>query len=283
MLKRLRTDPKALIGGTLVFFFSAMALFAPLLAPFDPAAGDATERLRPPDWGEKHILGTDGLGRDVLSRAIYGARVSILIGLTVVLISTVVGVILGLISGYFGGWLDGVIQRIVDVLLAFPYLVFALALMAAFGPGLFNLFLALVYKEWVTPCRVIRAEVLAAKHQDYVQAARACGAGWWHIVLRDLLPNVISSVLVVATLRVAWVVIMEASLSFLGLGVQPPTPSWGSMVADGRDYISRAWWISTFPGAALLLLALGINLLGEGLRDALDPKLARRPSAVEAG
>jgi len=161
--------------------------------------------------------------------------------------------------------------------------VFALALMAAFGPGLFNLFSALVYKEWVTPCRVIRAEVLAAKHQEYVQAARACGAGWWHIVLRDLLPNVISSVLVVATLRVAWVVIMEASLSFLGLGVQPPTPSWGSMVADGRDYISRAWWISTFPGAALLLLALGINLLGEGLRDALDPKLARRPSAMEVG
>jgi len=193
----------------------------------------------------------------------------------VVSVATITGVMIGLVSGYFGGKIDALIQRIVDTLLAFPYLIFALAIMSVLGPGLKNIILALVYKEWVTPCRVIRGDTLVAKEENYVEAARAMGASNWHILIRSLLPNVMASVIVVASLRIAWVILMEASLSFLGLGVQPPTATWGGMVAGGRDYIFQAWWITAFPGIAILLLVMGVNLMGEGLRDAFDPKLTR--------
>ncbi len=219
----------------------------------------------------EHPLGTDQLGRDLLSRIIWGARASLKVGAVVIVFATVVGIFMGLVSGYYGGWVDVVIQRLSDILLAFPYLVLAIALMAVMGPGFGNLILALVYKEWVTPARIVRGEVLAAKNVEYVEAARAVGAGDAHIMWREILPNTFSSVIVVATLRVAWVILMEASLSFLGLGVQPPEPAWGSMIAQGREYIFSSWWLATFPGIAILATVLGINLLGEGLRDALDP------------
>ena len=276
-----RKDKTAILGGIIILAFCVVAIFAPVLAPYNPNQGSLLDRLQPPGWvdddGQRHLLGTDTLGRDVLSRIIYGARVSLPIGLLVTAISLAIGITMGLISGYFGGLVDTVIQRIVDTLLSFPYLIFALAIMAALGPGLFNLVMALMYKEWVISCRVIRGNVLAAKEESYVEAARALGAGWWHIIFRDLLPNVFASALVVGTLRVGWVIIMEASLSFLGLGVQPPTASWGGIVSGGRDYIFRAWWITTFAGLAILILVLAINLFGEGLRDAFDPRMSNTP------
>lgn len=275
--RRFRKNRLAVAGGALVLGFVAVAVLAPLLAPHDPARGNLGARLLPPAWmpggAAGHLLGTDELGRDLLSRILYGSRVSLYVGMMVVFVATTLGTAAGLVSGYFGGRLDAAIQRLVDILLAFPYLVLAIALMAVMGPGLTSLMVALAYKEWVYPCRVVRAEVLAARHQEYVEAARAVGAGHAHILFREILPNVLSSVLVVSTLRVAWIILMEASLSFLGLGVQPPTPAWGSMVSAGREYLFQAWWVSTFPGLAILLTVLGINLLGEGLRDALDPRL----------
>ncbi len=275
--RRFRKNRLAVVGAFLVLAFLAVAVFAPALAPHDPGRGNLRARLLPPAWmpggDPRYFLGTDELGRDLLSRILYGSRVSLYVGLMVVVVATSIGTAAGLLSGYFGGHLDALIQRLVDVLLAFPYLVLAVALMAVMGPGLTNLMLALLYKEWVYPARVVRAEVLAARSQEYVEAARAVGAGHGHILFREILPNVLSSVLVVSTLRVAWIMLMEASLSFLGLGVQPPTPAWGSMVSAGRDYLFQAWWISTFPGLAILLTVLGVNLLGEGLRDALDPRL----------
>jgi peptide/nickel transport system permease protein len=273
--RRMRLDGVGLTAIGIVLAFALMAIFAPLLAPHDPAATDLFRRLQPPFWldgGEAaYPLGCDALGRDILSRIIYGARVSIFIGLVVVGIATVVGVLAGLAAGYLRGWVDKVISGLVDILLGFPYLIFAIGLMAMMGPGLLNIVLALAYKEWVVPCRVVRGETLAARETEYVEAAEALGAGRATIMLREVLPNILSPVIVVASVRVAQVIILEASLSFLGLGVQPPTPSWGSMVADGRAFILDAWWVSTFPGLAILLLVLAINVASQAVRDALDP------------
>ncbi|MBO8141358.1 MAG: ABC transporter permease [Firmicutes bacterium] len=275
--RRFRKNRAAVAGAVVVLAVVWAGVLAPWLAPHDPTEANFFNRFRPPAWMEggtwEHPLGTDQLGRDILSRIIWGARASLAVGGVVIGFATVVGVAMGLVSGYYGGRLDAAIQRLVDILLSFPYLVLAIGLMGVMGPGFVNMVLALVYKEWVTPCRVVRGEVLAAKNQEYVEAARAVGASDAHIMWREILPNVLSAVVVVATLRVAWVILMEASLSFLGLGVQPPTPAWGSMVASGREYIFQAWWMATFPGLAILVTVLGINLLGEGLRDALDPRL----------
>ncbi len=271
-----RRNRLALAGAALVVLLALGAVLAPGVAPHDPLRGRLPDRLRPPGTvtaGGRYLLGTDNLGRDILSRILHGGRVSIALGLLVVGVSIVVGVTLGLVSAYAGGWVDTVVQRSVDVLLAFPYLVLAIALMGLFGPGFMNLVVALAFKEWVMACRVVRSEVLALKTAAFVEASRAAGAGPARILLRHLLPNVIPAAVVVATLRVGWVILMEASLSFLGLGIQPPQPSWGVIIADGRDYLFRAPWISTFPGIAILLFVLGVNLLGEGLRDALDPRL----------
>jgi ABC-type dipeptide/oligopeptide/nickel transport system permease subunit len=260
-----------------VLAFVLIALFAPWLAPHDPYDTDLLRRLQPPAWMEggewSYVLGCDALGRDLLSRIIFGSRVSIFIGASVIVFASGVGIVAGLLSGYLRGWVDAVISRLVDILLAFPYLLFAIGLMAMMGPGLLNIFLALAFKEWVIPCRLVRGETLALREVEYVEAARAVGAPSWYIMGREILPNILSPVIVVSTIRMAHVIILEASLSFLGIGVQPPTASWGSLVADGRSFIVDAWWISTFSGLAILVLVLAINVASQGLRDAFDPRL----------
>ncbi|MCS6854504.1 MAG: ABC transporter permease [Elioraea sp.] len=276
-LSRFAANRTALASASVILAFVVLAVAAPLVAPHDPAEADLFRRLQPPAWAEggnwSFPLGCDGLGRDITSRLIWGARISLFVALMVIGLAAVIGTLAGLAAGYFRGWIDTLVSRLVDTLLGFPYLVFAIGLMAMMGPGLHNIVLALVYKEWVFTCRVVRGETLAAREQDYVEAARALGCGPAHIMLREILPNVLSPVLVVATFRMAYVIIMEASLSFLGLGVQPPTPSWGAMVADGRDFLVEAWWVSTIPGLAILALVLSINLASQGLRDAFDPRL----------
>lgn len=268
----------AMGSAVVVLLFVLMAIFAPWVAPQDPYATDLFRRLQPPAWIEggdwAFPLGCDALGRDILSRMIYGARISIFIGASVILVATTIGILAGLAAGYLRGWVDVVISRLVDILLGFPYLIFAIGLMAMMGPGLWNIILALAYKEWVIPCRVVRGETLATRELEYVEAARALGASSRHIMLKEILPNILSPVIVVSTIRMAHVIILEASLSFLGLGVQPPTASWGSMVSDGRAFILEAWWVSTFPGVAILLLVLAINVASQGLRDAFDPRFS---------
>lgn len=261
----------------IILLFVLIAIFAPWIAPHDPNDTDLFRRLQPPVWMEggewSYLLGCDALGRDLLSRIIHGSRVSIFIGTAVVVLATGVGIVAGLLAGYLRGWVDTVISRVVDILLAFPYLLFAIGLMAMMGPGLENIILALAYKEWVIPCRLVRGETLALREVEYVESARAVGAGSWYIMTREILPNILSPVIVVSTIRMAHVIILEASLSFLGIGVQPPTASWGSLVADGRSFIMDAWWISTFSGCAILALVLAINVASQGLRDAFDPRL----------
>lgn len=276
-LRELLADRAVLAALSVVALVAAIALFAPWIAPHDPYESDLLRRLQPPAWlagGDwAHPLGCDQLGRDILSRILFGARVSMVIGLVVIAIAAVIGTALGLLAGYWRGVVDAVIGRIVDTLLGFPYLVFAIGLMAAMGPGLANIILALVLKEWVLTCRVARAETLAARESEYVEAARALGASPLRIMLGEILPNILSPVLVVATFRMATIIILEASLSFLGLGVQPPVPSWGSMVADGRAFLLDAWWVATLPGVAIFVLVLAINIASQGLRDAFDPRL----------
>lgn len=275
-LRNFARNRLAVGSAIVVVLFVLMAVFAPLIAPHDPNETDLFRRLQPPGWeagGEwSYLLGCDQLGRDILSRIIYGTRISIFIGAAVILVATTIGIVAGLAAGYLRGWVDVVISRLVDILLGFPYLIFAIGLMAMMGPGLLNIILALAYKEWVIPCRVVRGETLVTRELEYVEAARALGASRWHIMRKEILPNILSPVIVVATIRMAHVIILEASLSFLGLGVQPPTASWGSMVADGRAFILEAWWVSTFPGLAILLLVLAINVASQGLRDAFDPR-----------
>lgn len=275
-LRNFSRNRLAVGSAIVVVLFVLMAVFAPLIAPHDPNETDLFRRLQPPGWaagGEwSYVLGCDALGRDILSRIIYGTRISIFIGAAVILVATTIGIVAGLAAGYLRGWVDVIISRLVDILLGFPYLIFAIGLMAMMGPGLINIILALAYKEWVIPCRVVRGETLVTRELEYVEAARALGASRWHIMRREILPNILSPVIVVATIRMAHVIILEASLSFLGLGVQPPTASWGSMVADGRAFILEAWWVSTFPGLAILLLVLAINVASQGLRDAFDPR-----------
>jgi ABC-type dipeptide/oligopeptide/nickel transport system permease subunit len=278
-LRMFASSKLAVAAALVTLAFVLMALVAPLIAPHDPDETDLLRRLLPPAWmegGERaFLLGCDALGRDILSRIIYGARVSILIGVAVIGVATGIGIVAGLAAGYLRGWVDVAISRLVDILLGFPYLIFAIALIAMTGPGLSNIILALAYKEWVIPCRVVRGETLAAREVEYVEAARAVGASGGYIMLREVLPNILSPVIVVSTVRMAHVIILEASLSFLGLGVQPPTASWGSMVADGRSFMLEAWWVSTFPGLAILLLVLAINVMSQGLRDAFDPRFQR--------
>lgn len=261
----------------IILLFVLIAIFAPWIAPHDPNDTDLFRRLQPPVWMEggewSYLLGCDALGRDLLSRIIHGSRVSIFIGTAVVVLATGIGIVAGLLAGYLRGWVDTVISRLVDILLAFPYLLFAIGLMAMMGPGLENIILALAYKEWVIPCRLVRGETLALREVEYVESARAVGARSWYIMTREILPNILSPVIVVSTIRMAHVIILEASLSFLGIGVQPPTASWGSLVADGRSFIMDAWWISTFSGCAILALVLAINVASQGLRDAFDPRL----------
>ena len=275
--REFRENGLAVAAAVVVACIVFLAVFAPWIAPHDPYQTDLFRRLQPPAWqdgGEwAYLLGCDALGRDVLSRLIYGSRVSIAVGLAVIFIATTIGTLAGLTAGYLRGVPDVLISRLCDILLGFPYLIFAIGLIAMTGPGFQNIILALAYKEWVLPCRVVRGETLAAREMEYIEAARALGASRLHVMLREILPNILSPVIVVATFRMAHIIIIEASLSFLGIGVQPPTASWGSMVADGREFLLDAWWVSTFPGFAILLLVLAINVASQGLRDAFDPRL----------
>ena len=273
---RRRMNVKAFLGGLIVLTLVAVGLSGPLLAPYDPNDQQLRAALQPPGWFDgDHFLGTDNLGRDVFSRIIYGARVSLLVAISVVIVSGVIGVSLGAISGYFGGRVDFIIQKLVEVVWAFPALLLAITILAFLGQGLFNLILALVAQRWIQYCRVVRGQALALRGREFIVATRALGAGPARIIGRHLLPNLIQASLVIGTFSMASAIVSEASLSFLGLGVPPEIPTWGTMLADGRAYISTAWWLALFPGAAIFVTVLGINLLGDALRDILDPKLKR--------
>ncbi|MEW5767615.1 MAG: ABC transporter permease [bacterium] len=258
-------------GGGLVFIFVLAAFFGPLLAPYDPLAIRLEERLTPP--GVDYLCGTDNLGRDVLSRLLYGARISLAVGLIATSLATLIGLIFGLWAGYLGGWSDRLIMRLVDCVLAFPGLLLAIGIMTVVGPSLVTLFIVLALVGWAEFARLIRGLVLSLKEQPYIQAAEAVGCSRIKVIVSHLLPNVLPLVVVAASLRIAGFILTEASLSFLGLGAQPPTPTWGSMVSSGADFLRAAPWISLFPGSALALVVIGFNLLGDGLRDILDPRL----------
>jgi peptide/nickel transport system permease protein len=275
--RELLGHPVALVGGVIIIIYLLGAIFAPQITIHDPTRGNLRLRFQSPAWLEggswEYPLGTDAQGRDLLTRIIYGARISLLVGFLSVSISVLVGGTLGALAGYYRGRLDAIISRLADLLLAFPFLIFAIGVMAFMGPGFTNLILALTFKGWVEFFRVVRGEMMAEKTQEYVEAGRVSGLGSLAIIVREILPNIIQSVFVLGTLRMGDMIIMEASLSFLGLGIPPHIPAWGSMVAAGRDYMLVAWWVSTFPGIALLILVLAINIFGEGLRDILDPRL----------
>ena len=276
-LGELRRHPVALLGGVITLLFVLAALFAPQLTTHDPEIGSLRQRFLPPVWqpgGQADFpLGTDAQGRDLLTRVVFGARVSLLIGILTVSISVVVGGGLGALAGYYRGQLDTVLSRFADLLMAFPFLIFAIAMMAFIGPGFGNLILALTFKGWVEFYRLMRGEMINEKTREYIEAARALGRSHPAIMVGEIAPNIIQSILVLGTVRMGFFIVTEASLSFLGLGIQPPTPAWGSMVAEGRDVMLTAWWVSTLPGLAIVLLVLSLNVFGEGLRDILDPRL----------
>ena len=269
VLRRLARNRAALISLCFLLLLLVPAFFAPQLVAADPLRMDSRALYQPPRAG--HLLGTDHFGRDILSRILHGAKYSLRIGFISVTVSVIIGVPLGLFAGYYGRWLDDLVMRGVDIMLAFPGILLALVFVAILGPGLDNAILAVGVAAVPVYARLVRGSVLSAKQNDYILAARALGATDLRLIMRHLLPNVIGPVVVLATLGTATAIISGASLSFLGLGAQPPTPEWGAMLNDGRDYLRTAWWISTFPGLAIMVTVLAINLLGDGLQDALDP------------
>jgi ABC-type dipeptide/oligopeptide/nickel transport system permease subunit len=273
-LKRLRWGLGAAVVMLLIV---ASAVFAPWIAPHDPLAVNIRTRLQPPAWmgggSTQHLLGTDQVGRDLLSRVIYGGRVSLLVGVAAVLISTIIGVLLGLAAGYFRGRIDWVIMTGVNVMLTFPFVLLALSVIAVLGPSLVNMIIVLGVAGWPIYARVVRAETQAIREREFVVAGRALGMSHTRIIFGQILPNLVSAIVVIATLQVAQVIILESFLSFLGLGVQPPTPAWGNMLGEGRVYMLNSWWIAAFPGLAIFITTLVINLMGNALRDWLDPHL----------
>lgn len=270
-VKRLCGHKSALVGLIIILTVLLVAIIAPLISPHDPYSSALTRRLLPPD--PVHRFGTDTLGRDILSRCIYGTRVSLQVGVISVSLSLTIGGMLGLLAGFWGGILDSIIMRVMDALLSFPAILLALMMVAALGPSLVNAMIAIGISSIPTFARLMRGQVLGILSVDYVVSARALGASNFWIMTRHILPNVISPLIVLATLRLATAIIIESSLSFLGLGVQPPTASWGSMVADGRKYILTEPWISLIPGLLIMVTVIGFNLLGDGMRDVLDPRL----------
>ncbi len=274
-----RLHAKAFTGGVIVLLFIVVGALGPKIAPHDPNQQELTAMTQPPQGlGSAHVLGTDNLGRDIFSRIIHGARVSLLVAFAVVFISGIIGISLGAISGYFGGKTDFLIQKLVEVVWAFPPLLLGITIMAFLGQGLFNLILALVIQRWIPYCRVVRGQTLTLRSREFVVAARCLGASKAQIIVRHIIPNVIQTSLVIGTFAMASAIIAEASLSFLGVGVPPEIPTWGTMLADARIYISTAWWLPLFPGLCIFITVLGINLLGDALRDILDPRLKRTGS-----
>lgn len=259
------------VSLVLIFGIIVVAIAAPILAPADPLEQDFNSFLNAPSWG--HPLGTDQVGRDILARLIYGTRISLLVGVVAVGIAMLIGVPSGLLSGYLGGWVDNAIMRLMDALLTFPSVILALAIVAVLGPGVFNVMVAVGVTAVPAYARLMRGQALAIRTHEYVTAARATGAGPMRLMFRHMFPNAVAPIIVHATLGLGYAVLAEASLSFLGVGVQPPTPTWGGMLNQGAPLLERAWWVAFFPGIAIFLLVLSLNLLGDALRDALDPRL----------
>jgi peptide/nickel transport system permease protein len=271
--KRFSRNRLALAGALVVGLLFVCSLLAPLLTPYDPSHLDAWHVLLPPS--ARHWFGTDELGRDVLTRVIYGARVSLKVGFVAVGISVLIGTTVGLVAGFYGGWLDSLLMRLVDIMLCFPTFFLILAVIAMLEPSIWYIMIIIGLTGWMGVARLVRAEVLTLREREFVLAARGLGASDLRIIVRHILPNAFSPVLVTATLGVAGAILTESALSFLGIGVQPPTPSWGNILTAGKEYIEFAWWLSLFPGLAILVTVLAYNLVGEGLRDALDPRLNR--------
>jgi peptide/nickel transport system permease protein len=268
----------ALLGLAILLAVVILAVFAERLVPRSPVALQIPLRLKPPGFidprsGRTLWLGTDHLGRDIFSRIIYGSRISLMVSLPAVAISAAIGLTLGLLAGFYRSWFDSVVMRLVDLQLAFPFILLALSIVALLGPSLRNIIIVFAITTWPVYARTTRASVLSLREREFVQAARNLGVGDGRLLWRHVLPNILSPVLVLASFEVARMIILESALGFLGLGVQPPTPTWGNMLADGRDYIRDAWWIATFPGLAIMITAAGVNFLGDGLRDWLDPTI----------
>ena len=274
-----RVSPLVVCSGLILLGLVVTAVFAPQVAPHNPTRERLIDRLLPPAWAEdggwQYVLGTDHLGRDLLSRIIYGSRVSLVVGFTAVVIGGVLGTALGVIAGFFGGPSDEIIMALADMQLAFPTILLAIAIIAVLGPSFSNLVFVIGVSGWVTYARVARGQVLSLREKEFVEAIRAQGGSRLRIIWRHILPNTLAPLIVVATLDLARTIILESTLSFLALGIQPPTPSWGGMLSDGREYLLSAWWIATFPGVALMLTALSFNRLGDWLRDRTDPRLRR--------
>lgn len=276
LLGRLLRHPPAVIGVILLAAFLLMAIFAPYLAPHDPAQPQLGARLTPPAWSSgglsEYLLGTDHVGRDLLSRLIYGSRIALIVGFGGVTIAAVIGVILGLLAGYFGGRLDSIIMRIVDTVLAIPNILLYLTVLAVFGQSLMLLIAVIGCINWTSFARVVRAEAMALRNREFVEASKALGQRSLAIIARHVLPNSMAPIIVIVTLNIATIIILEASLSYLGFGVRPPTVTWGRMLADGRNYIATAWWLASFPGLMITALALSLIFIGDWLRDVLDPR-----------
>ena len=269
-LYHLTKNRLAVIGGTLVALVFILSIFAPLIAPYNPSTIDIKNILVGPNFS--HWLGTDDLGRDVLSRMLWGGRISLQVGFVAVGIATLIGIILGSLAGFYGGWIDSLIMRAVDIMLSIPTIFLILAVIAILEPSIINIMIIIGLTSWMEPARLIRAEFITLKEREFVIAAHAIGATDSRIIMKHVLPNGLSPILVSATMGIGGAILVESALSFLGLGVQPPTPSWGSLLSAGKDNIEIAWWLSAFPGLAILITVLGYNLLGEGIRDALDPR-----------
>lgn len=272
---RMRRNPLAMVGLAIVAVLLVMAAFAPWLAPHDPIVQNLGNRLLPP-FTAGHLLGTDDFGRDILSRILYGSRITLFIIGLVALTAPVFGLLVGTVAGYFGGWTDEILMRITDIFLAFPKLILALALVAVLGPGMENAILAIALTSWPPYARVARAETLTVRTSDYIAAVRLQGASSPRIILGHVMPMCLPSVIIRVTLDMAGVILIAAGLGFLGLGVQPPLPEWGAMISAGRKYLFEQWWVATMPGLAIFIVSLGFNLLGDGLRDVLDPRSAGR-------
>ncbi|MBS3812350.1 ABC transporter permease [Candidatus Bipolaricaulota bacterium] len=273
-LKVLLGNPSMTFGLVVLAIFVTCAIFSPWIAPHDPLKMDLTNSFQPPG-SNGHLLGTDNYGRDIFSRLIYGSRVSLLVGLVVISISSTFGSLLGLLSGYYGGVVDMVIMRLVEVIYSFPFLILAVAVMAVLGPSIFNIMLVLSVSTWPLYARLVQPQVMSIREREFVQAARGIGAGSLRIMVIHLLPNCFSSIIVTATMQMATAILSTAALSFLGLGVQPPAPEWGLMLNQGKPFLRRAPFMIMYPGVAIMLLVLSLNLIGDGLRDILDPQLSR--------
>ena len=275
--RQIRLGLRGTLALFLVGFIGAVALIGPSVAPSDPTAQQISQRLRPPLWDENgssaYLLGTDQLGRDLLSRLLYGARISLMVSLAAAAGSAVLGVLLGVLAGFYRGWIDDVVMRLVEIQLAFPYLLLAITIMAVLAPSMRNVILVLAISGWVVHARLVRGITLSLAQKEFVISARALGCSDRRLIMRHILPNLVPVITIVLTLQVAQFVIAESALSFLGLGLRPPTPSWGSIMNEGRQYLELAWWIETFPGLAIMVATTGIGLLGDWLRDILDPQL----------